>query len=184
VRYQKWDIFCEVGKNLNGQNKVIVSQEQLPSDLRFCLQFNISAGSTDSSATTHCCHLVPCRASRSSTHAKYVPYQPATATDFQWFFRCGSQWQHRPCSYQHNPFWLTPSSPLKFVQSSAVIIVSLTYFRHEVPVLLLFYAYGLMDLDSICLLVKRTARFPDVFIVFIFCFHMINISGAGLPLTI
>ena len=42
------------------------------------------------------------------------------------------------------------------------LIVTLTYFRQEVPVLLLFYAYGVMDRDTICTMIRRTAGWADV----------------------
>lgn len=42
------------------------------------------------------------------------------------------------------------------------IIASLTYFRHEVPVTLLFSAYGYTDLDEICSLIRRTCRWADL----------------------
>ena len=41
------------------------------------------------------------------------------------------------------------------------IIASLTYFRHEVPVMLLFNAYGFTDLNDICRLIHRTCRWAD-----------------------
>ena len=33
---------------------------------------------------------------------------------------------------------------------------------HSVPVLLLFYAYGVMDLDTICSMVQRTSQWADI----------------------
>lgn len=42
------------------------------------------------------------------------------------------------------------------------VIVMLTYFRQEVPVLLLFYAYGMCDLDRIYEMIMRTARWASV----------------------
>ncbi len=42
------------------------------------------------------------------------------------------------------------------------IIVTLTYFREEVPVILLFYAFGVFDLDAIGVRVQRTARWADL----------------------
>jgi hypothetical protein len=56
------------------------------------------------------------------------------------------------------------------------IIVTLTYFRHEVPALLLFYAYEpghtserrhvachrIMDINEICVLIQRTCRWATV----------------------
>ena len=42
-----------------------------------------------------------------------------------------------------------------------VFSAAMLMFGHDVPVLLLFYAYGMMDLDAICRLVKRTTRCTD-----------------------
>ncbi len=42
-----------------------------------------------------------------------------------------------------------------------LVIVNLTYFRHEVPLLLLFFAYDWLDLDRICTLVARTSQWAE-----------------------
>lgn len=42
------------------------------------------------------------------------------------------------------------------------LIVTLTYFRHEVPVILLFYAFGVFDLDAVCAKVQKTSRWADL----------------------
>jgi hypothetical protein len=41
------------------------------------------------------------------------------------------------------------------------IIANLTYFRHEVPVTLLFNAYGFSDMNVVCGLIHRTCRWAD-----------------------
>lgn len=45
---------------------------------------------------------------------------------------------------------------------SEPLIVTLTYFRHEVPVLLLFYAFGIVGIDAVCAMVRRTATWADM----------------------
>lgn len=50
---------------------------------------------------------------------------------------------------------LTTNSPTTVVDP---IIVSLTYFRSEFPVVLLFYAFGMTDRNAIFALVQETAR--------------------------
>lgn len=45
---------------------------------------------------------------------------------------------------------------------SEPLIVTLTYFRHEVPALLLFFAFGIVDIDTVCAMVQRTSTWADM----------------------
>lgn len=126
---------------VNGQTKVIISQERLIHNHPL-----VSSCLLQSKQTQYTCEVRSIPASNPNRFPVIFA-----------LVRSG------PCARAGRPVHkVTVPLPPTTVTIADPIIVNLTYFRNEVPVLLLFYAFGVVDLDEIGRLIQRTSTWASV----------------------